>query len=52
MHAQDDYFQSGETRLRVPRRLNTLSARDQEAVGRAFATHLGVPLRGEAESGA
>ena len=33
-----------EVRLRMPKRVNTLSESDQEAVGRLVAEHLGVPL--------
>ncbi|HYW58834.1 MAG TPA: hypothetical protein VE934_17925 [Polaromonas sp.] len=36
---------SGATKLRIPRRLTTLSAQEQDLVGRAIAGHLGVPLR-------
>ena len=35
----------GEVRLRLPRRLTTLGAAEQDSVGRLIAGHLGVPLR-------
>jgi hypothetical protein len=34
-----------EVRLRIPRRVNTLSASDQKSIGRLVAEHLGVPLQ-------
>jgi hypothetical protein len=34
-----------EVRLRLPKRVNTLSASDQQEVGRLVAEHLGVPLQ-------
>ena len=34
----------GEVRLRLPRRLTTLGAAEQDSVGRLIAGHLGVPL--------
>jgi hypothetical protein len=37
---------NGKLRLRVPRRLTTLSAGDQGEIGRTLADTLGVPLRG------
>jgi hypothetical protein len=33
-----------QVRLRLPRRINTLTARDQSRIGRLVAEHLGVPL--------
>jgi len=35
----------GQVRLRLPRRINTLSARDQSRIGRLMAEHLGLPLQ-------
>jgi len=37
---------NGDPRVRLPRRLTTLSARDQLEVARVFAERLEVPLRG------
>lgn len=38
---------AGKLRLRMPRRLTTLSAAGQSEIGRLIAEQLGVPLRGE-----
>jgi len=35
----------GELRLRLPHRINTLGAADQDSVGRLIAGHLGIRLR-------
>jgi hypothetical protein len=34
-----------EVRLRLPRRINTLTADDQRSIGRLVAEHLGLPLQ-------
>jgi hypothetical protein len=34
-----------QVRLRLPRRINTLTARDQSRIGELVAQHLGVPLQ-------
>ena len=34
-----------EVRLRLPRRVNTLTASDQRSIGQLVAEHLGVPLQ-------